>query len=92
MVDVKEQISRYGAQARVAVFQSLICNGVNAEAIGEFSQFFQGCFAQTGVDAEGNVRGRFQFNGVRPKFLEKFKTVGIKVDSNMFDPSFRVEV
>jgi len=49
-------------------------------------------FKQTSVDAEGTVHGRFQFNGIRPKFLEKFKTVGIKVDNNMFDPSFSVEV
>ncbi len=49
-------------------------------------------FKQTSIDSEGNVRGVFQFNGIRPKFLEKFRTSGIKVDNKKFDPSFRVEV
>jgi len=49
-------------------------------------------FKQTRVDAEGNVRGRFQFNGIRPKFLEKFKIAGIKVNNEQFSPSFKVEV
>lgn len=49
-------------------------------------------FKQTSVDSEGNVHGRFQFNGIRPNFLEKFKTVGIKVDRNQFDPSFSIEI
>ncbi|WP_299982383.1 CpaF family protein [Desulfobacula sp.] len=49
-------------------------------------------FKQTRVDSEGNVRGRFQFNGIRPKFLEKFKIAGIRVSNEQFDPSFKVEV
>ena len=49
-------------------------------------------FKQTRVDSEGNVRGKFQFNGIRPKFLEKFKIVGVKVDNKQFDPSFVVEI
>ena len=49
-------------------------------------------FKQTSVDSEGNVRGVFQFNGIRPKFLEKFRTSGIKVDNKKFDPSFKIEV
>ena len=49
-------------------------------------------FKQTRVDSKGNVRGKFQFNGIRPKFLEKFRVAGIKVDNKQFDPSFTVEV
>ena len=49
-------------------------------------------FKQTSIDSEGNVRGVFQFNGIRPKFLEKFRTSGIKVDNKKFDPSFKIEV
>ena len=49
-------------------------------------------FKQTRVDAEGNVRGRFQFNGIRPKFLEKFKIAGIKINNEQFSTSFKVEV
>ncbi|MEN8212065.1 MAG: CpaF family protein [Thermodesulfobacteriota bacterium] len=49
-------------------------------------------FKQTRVDSKGNVRGKFQFNGIRPKFLEKFRVAGIKVDNKQFDPSFSIEV
>jgi len=49
-------------------------------------------FKQTRIDSKGNVRGIFQFNGIRPKFLEKFKIAGITVDNKQFDPSFNIEV
>ena len=43
-------------------------------------------FKQTRVGPDGKVSGRFQFNGVRPRFMEKFKTAGIAVSNNIFDP------
>jgi pilus assembly protein CpaF len=45
------------------------------------------CFQQSGIDSEGNVRGRFGFQGVRPKFIEKFMAYGIKVPNDLFDPT-----
>jgi pilus assembly protein CpaF len=49
-------------------------------------------FQQRRVDAEGNVRGAFRFNGVRPRFIEKFKVAGIHVPAEIFDPERVVEV
>lgn len=49
-------------------------------------------FKQTKVDEKGNVKGFFRFNGIRPKFLDKFRIAGIDVKSNIFDPSFQIEV
>jgi pilus assembly protein CpaF len=49
-------------------------------------------FHQTKIDPEGNVNGRFRFHGVRPKFIEKFKVVGIPVSQDLFDPSKYIEV
>jgi pilus assembly protein CpaF len=49
-------------------------------------------FQQTHIDPEGNVKGRFKFHGVRPKFVEKFKVVGIPVSQDLFDPSKYTEV
>jgi pilus assembly protein CpaF len=49
-------------------------------------------FQQTHVDPEGNVKGRFKFHGVRPKFIEKFKVAGIPVSQDLFDPAKYVEV
>ena len=49
-------------------------------------------FQQTKIDPEGNVKGRFRFHGVRPKFIEKFKVSGIPVYQDLFDPSKDMEV
>jgi len=49
-------------------------------------------FQQTRVDEQGNVRGVFKFNGIRPKFIDRFKVAGINFDQDLFNESFRFEV
>ena len=49
-------------------------------------------FRQTRIDPAGNVKGHFKFQGVRPKFVEKFNMVGIKVAQEVFDPDRIVEI
>jgi pilus assembly protein CpaF len=49
-------------------------------------------FRPTMIDPEGNVKGRFQFHGIRPQFTENFKLAGIPVSQDLFDPSNFVEV
>jgi pilus assembly protein CpaF len=49
-------------------------------------------FRQTGIDPSGNVKGQFKFNGIRPKFIEKFNVTGIKVPLELFDPDKVVEI
>jgi pilus assembly protein CpaF len=49
-------------------------------------------FRQAMIDPEGNVKGRFQFHGIRPQFTEKFKVAGIPIQQDLFDPSNFVEV
>ena len=49
-------------------------------------------FEQTQVDAQGKVRGRFKFHGVRPRFTERLKVAGIEVPSDMFDASNTVQI
>jgi pilus assembly protein CpaF len=49
-------------------------------------------FRQTRIDPEGQVRGEFKFNGVRPKFIEKFNVAGLKVPQDIFNPDRIVEV
>lgn len=48
-------------------------------------------FNQTRVDPDGKVRGLFKFHGIRPRFVRNFKSTGIPVSSEMFDPSICVE-
>jgi pilus assembly protein CpaF len=49
-------------------------------------------FQQKGIDENGKVKGRFRFHGVRPKFIEKFRIVGINIPNELFDPSKYYEV
>ena len=48
-------------------------------------------FTQTNVK-DGNVKGKFQAKGVRPRFIEKFKALGIPVSYDIFDTSKVFEV
>ena len=36
-------------------------------------------FRQTGVGADGKVKGKFEFLGVRPRFFERFKVFGVEI-------------
>jgi pilus assembly protein CpaF len=49
-------------------------------------------FEQNRVDADGKVRGKFRFHGVRPRFTERMKVAGIDVPVEMFDASHTVQV
>jgi pilus assembly protein CpaF len=49
-------------------------------------------FEQTGVDNNGQVKGRFSVSGVMPKFVDRFKASGIPVPKDLFDPSKALEV
>ena len=49
-------------------------------------------FKQTQLDPEGNVKGYFRFNGIRPKFIERFRVAGIPVPQDIFDANKVYEV
>ena len=50
--------------------------GMEGETI-TMQEIFQ--FERTGVDSSGKVLGRFQSNGIRPKFAERFKQYGMQL-------------
>ena len=49
-------------------------------------------FEQTGVGPDGKVKGRFRAHGIAPKFLEKFKAMGVPIGLEFFDTKNIVEV
>ena len=49
-------------------------------------------FEQTAIDRDGQVKGRFNAKGIRPKFIEKFKPLGIPIPYDLFDPSKVYEI
>ena len=49
-------------------------------------------FKQYSVDPDGKVRGTFRFEGVRPKFIDKFEAAGIRIPYDLFDPANSLEI
>ncbi len=43
-------------------------------------------FQQTGVDGQGRVKGRFAATGIRPKFVQRFESLGMAVPQDLFNP------
>jgi pilus assembly protein CpaF len=41
-------------------------------------------FEQTGIDSEGRVKGHFRSTGIRPKFAERFESLGVSLAPNLF--------
>jgi pilus assembly protein CpaF len=49
-------------------------------------------FEQTGLSEDRKVKGQFRASGVRPKFVDRLKAIGIDVDPDIFDPMEITEV
>lgn len=81
-LDVLIQLTRLSDGTRKLTSLSEI-TGMENETI-TLQEIFS--FAQTGVDAQGRVKGRFKASGIRPKFVERFKALGITVPPELFDP------
>jgi pilus assembly protein CpaF len=48
-------------------------------------------FRQTGVSPEGQVLGKFEATGIRPKFIEQVVAHGVSLSADLFRPDARLE-
>jgi pilus assembly protein CpaF len=81
-LDILVHVSRLTDGSRKLVsLQEL--TGMEGETINLQEIFL---FEQTGLDANGVVKGRFKATGIRPRFVEKLKARGIQVPQDLFDP------
>ena len=48
-------------------------------------------FRQTGVSPEGQVIGKFEASGIRPKFIEQVMAHGVSLSSELFRPDAKLE-
>jgi pilus assembly protein CpaF len=48
-------------------------------------------FRQTGVNPDGQVAGRFEATGIRPRFIEEFIAHGINLPASLFRPDAQIE-
>jgi pilus assembly protein CpaF len=65
---------------KVASFQEI--TGMEGETI-TLQEIFS--FEQTGLDSKGQVKGKFRAKGIRPRFVERFKALGIPIPYDLFD-------
>jgi pilus assembly protein CpaF len=48
-------------------------------------------FRQTGIDEEGQVQGRFEATGIRPRFLDQVMAHGISLSADLFRPDAKFD-
>ena len=48
-------------------------------------------YRQTGVGADGQIQGRFEATGIRPRFLDHVETHGLTLSSELFRPDAKFE-
>lgn len=81
-LDVIVQVARLSDGSRKLVsLQEIV--GMEGDVI-TLQEIFR--FEQTGLTEERKVKGRFLATGIRPRFAERFKTLGIDVPPDIFDP------
>ncbi len=49
-------------------------------------------FDQSHIDQQGNVKGRFRFHGVRPKFCHRLQAAGVTLPPELFTPTQSVAI
>ena len=48
-------------------------------------------FRQTGVNGDGQVEGRFEATGIRPRFIDQVLAHGLTLSSDLFRPDAKFE-
>ena len=48
-------------------------------------------FRQTGMTADGEVQGRFEATGIRPRFVDQLAAYGINLPADLFRPEARLD-
>ncbi|MEC4679688.1 MAG: CpaF family protein [Nitrospirota bacterium] len=81
-IDVILQLTRLSDGSRKVISLQEV-TGMEGEII-TLQEIFT--FEQTGITEERKVMGKFAATGVRPKFVEKFKSLGIELSPEIFDP------
>jgi pilus assembly protein CpaF len=74
------QISRFPDGTRKVTHVSEV-SGMEGQVV-TMQDIFR--FEQTGVDAEGRVKGAFRSTGIRPRFAERFESLGIQLAPGLF--------
>jgi len=79
-VDLIIQVSRLqGGKRRVTHITEIV--GMEQDTI-VMQDIYQ--YIQDGIDENGAARGKFVANGIRPNFMERLESVGVRLPSSAF--------
>ncbi len=87
-IDVLVQMTRLSDGTRKLTSLTEI-TGMENETI-TLQEIFR--FDQTGMDGNRKVRGKFAATGLRPRFVEKFESLGMPTPADLFNPAKVYEV
>jgi pilus assembly protein CpaF len=86
-IHVVVQVARLSDGRRRIVSLSEI-SGMEGDVI-TMQEIFR--FRQTGVNPDGQVAGRFEATGIRPRFIDEFIAHGINLPASLFRPDALIE-
>jgi pilus assembly protein CpaF len=86
-INVVIQLSRL-SDGRRKVLSLAELTGMEGEVV-TMQEIFR--FRQTGVAGDGQVLGKFEATGIRPKFIEQVLSHGVTLSSDLFRPDARLE-
>jgi pilus assembly protein CpaF len=86
-INVVIQLSRL-SDGRRKVLSVAELTGMEGEVV-TMQEIFR--FRQTGVAGDGQVLGKFEATGIRPKFIEQVLSHGVTLSSDLFRPDARLE-
>ena len=86
-INVVIQVSRLSDGRRKLTSLSEI-TGMEGEVV-TMQEIFR--FRQTGTSSEGQVQGRFEATGIRPRFMDVALAMGFSLSADLFRPDARLE-
>jgi pilus assembly protein CpaF len=86
-INVIVQVARLADGRRKLVSLSEL-TGMEGEVV-TMQEIFR--FRQSGVSAEGQVQGKFEATGIRPRFLDQVMAHGISLSAELFRPDAKFE-
>ena len=86
-IQVVIQVARLADGRRKVVSMSEL-TGMEGEVV-TMQEIFR--FRQTGVSAEGQVLGKFEATGIRPRFLDQVMSHGISLSADLFRPDAKFD-
>lgn len=86
-IDIIVQLTRLSDGKRKVTSVSEV-TGMEGDVI-QMQEIFR--FARTGIDQDGKVLGHYEATGLRPRFLEDMKAMGIEFPGSYFEPGSPLE-